>query len=102
MEMENEIKYMDIKEFREKGFLQEVNRRFFHPLGLALSVEIDEDGLERLGKIWDYRDDPEGMLYGDYMMNLEKARYVEDLRLSKIKKRRIAGECSEDGIQYVK
>jgi hypothetical protein len=29
---------INIKEFREKGYLQEANRRFFHPLGLALSV----------------------------------------------------------------
>jgi hypothetical protein len=25
-------------EFREKGYLQEVNRRFFHPLGIALAA----------------------------------------------------------------
>lgn len=61
----SEIKRMDIKEFREMGLLAEVNRTFFHPLGLALEVIIDDDGTERLGGIWDYRDDPEGMIYGD-------------------------------------
>lgn len=56
------MKYIDIKEFREKGYLQELNRRFLHPLGLALEVQID-DGNEILGGIWDYRDDEEGILY---------------------------------------
>lgn len=30
--------YIDIKEFREKGYLQELNRLFLHKLGLALEV----------------------------------------------------------------
>jgi len=76
------IKRMDIREFREKGYLQEVNRRFFHPLGLALEVEIKEDGTEKLGGIWDYREDPEGIFYGkDIISNpafKEKAKYIEE------------------------
>ena len=57
-----DIKKIDIKEFREGGYLQELNRRFLHPLGLALEV-ISEDGKEKLGGIWDYRDDDEGIHY---------------------------------------
>jgi hypothetical protein len=57
------IKRIDIKEFREKGYLQELNRRFLHPLGLALEVIIGDDGTETLGGIWDYREDEEGMYY---------------------------------------
>lgn len=77
---------MDIKEFREKGFLQEVNRQFFHPLGLALEVHINEDtGEETLGEIWDYRSDPEGIIF-DYSnskpervsMAKEKAENVKE------------------------
>lgn len=64
--MSDEIKRIPIKEFRALGFLQEANRQFFHPHGLALEVVIDTDtGEERLGGIWDYRDDPEGVLYGN-------------------------------------
>jgi hypothetical protein len=33
-----ERKYLDAAEFQRVGFLQEANRLFFHPLGLALSV----------------------------------------------------------------
>lgn len=100
--MDEETKYINVKEFRELGFLQEVNRRFFHPLGLALEVIIDDEtGKETLGQIWDYREDPKGMFYGPYMLDIDKARYVEKLRLSKVKTRR-SSDCSEDGIQFVR
>lgn len=56
-----DVKRIDIKEFRERGYLQEVNRQFFHPLGLALEIKIDEDGKESLGGVWDYRDDDSGI-----------------------------------------
>ena len=58
-----DIKYMDIKEFREKGYLQEINRRCLHPLGLALEIIQNDDGTESLGGIWDYREDKEGMYF---------------------------------------
>jgi hypothetical protein len=57
------IKYLDIKEFREKGYLQEVNRQFLHRLGLALEISIDENGKEYISGVWDYRDDKEGVIY---------------------------------------
>ena len=57
------IKKIDIKEFRDKGYLQELNRRFLHPLGLALSVKVNDDGSETLDSIWDYREDSEGIYY---------------------------------------
>lgn len=81
--MNEDINRMDIREFREVGFLQEVNRQFFHPLGLALEVIIDEDGPERLGGIWDYRDDPEGMLFAAEDIDADKASFVESLRQQK-------------------
>lgn len=59
----DERKYMDIKEFRAKGYLQEANRLFFHPLGLALEIMLEADGSEHLSGIWDYREDPEGIIY---------------------------------------
>jgi hypothetical protein len=71
----DDIKRIDIKEFRRLGFLQEANRLFFHPLGLALEVDIDEDtGNESLVGVWDYRDDPEGILFGDAVMDTDDAR----------------------------
>jgi len=78
---------MDIEEFRKLGFLQEVNRKFFHPLGLALSVIIKDDDIEYLGEIWEYREDAEGNFFGDGVIKQSSIDYVEELRKSKIKTR---------------
>jgi hypothetical protein len=75
------MKTIDIKEFREKGYLQELNRRFLHPLGLALGVNIDEDGNETLGNIWDYRNDPEGIYYD--LINSDQNRIDKFLKNEK-------------------
>lgn len=87
--MTEEIKRMDIKEFRKLGFLQELNRKFLHPLGLAMEVIIDEeDGSERLGGIWDYRHDPEGMFFGKDTIKQNRVEAIEELRQSKVAVRR--------------
>jgi hypothetical protein len=75
----SEVKYMGIKEFREEGYLQELNRRFLHPLGLALEVVINADGTERLGGVWDFRDDPEGMIYGEDTIEVEKVQHIRQI-----------------------
>ncbi len=56
---------MDLNEFRNDGWLQEVNRQWFHPRGLALAVDVDEETGEAkaLACIYDARDDVEGFLY---------------------------------------
>lgn len=71
-------KTMSVKEFRELGYLQEVNRRQLHPLGLALEVIVEEDGTERFGMVWDYRDDPEGIHYGPGMIDQNKAIRIHE------------------------
>jgi len=50
---------------RDAGLLFEFNRTILHPLGLALETVIEDDGSETFGKIWDCRDDPEGIIYND-------------------------------------
>jgi hypothetical protein len=51
-------------EFREKGYLQEVNRRFFHPLGIALAAITNNATGEIIGfQIVDDRDDSYGTIY---------------------------------------
>lgn len=56
------MKKLSAKQFREEGYLQEVNRLFLHPLGLALEVIVDHD-CERFGDVWDSRDDSEGLIF---------------------------------------
>lgn len=83
--MSDEGKMMTVKEFRELGLIQEINRRFLHPLGLALEVIIDQDtGEERIERIWDDRDDPEGLVYGPGMIDAEKARLIYDEEASRM------------------
>ena len=61
---DKERKYMSVKEFRESGLLFEVNRCVLHPLGLAISIKIEDDGTEKFAEIWDVRDsDPEGIVF---------------------------------------
>lgn len=69
----SEIKRLSVAEFRALGYLQEVNRLCLHPLGLALEIVVEDDGSERFGEVWDYRDDPEGMEFGPDMIDAENA-----------------------------
>lgn len=110
-----DVKMADITEFREGGFLQEVNRTILHPAGLALQVStgwtdetLDEYlrahgvqygfearssimcfvrmmGMDRehISGVWDCRDDPEGIVFGDALdpakaerVNAEVARHA--------------------------
>lgn len=48
--------YLDLQEFQERGYLQEANRLFFHPLGLALEISQGDDGSWTLSGIWDCRE----------------------------------------------
>jgi hypothetical protein len=72
-------KYIDACEFKELGYLQEVNRRFFHPLGLALEVETDDStGASKISGIIDARDDEEGFVFdaivsGEHDVDLKRA-----------------------------
>jgi hypothetical protein len=84
--MAGEIKYLDAREFREGGYLQEVNRLVLHPVGLAMEVVRNDDGTERLGGVWDYRDDPEGIYFGDGV-DEAKAERVRAEMLAKTKRR---------------
>jgi hypothetical protein len=53
-------------EFAARGYLQEVNRCFLHPLGLALGVTLHDDDPEQdTYSVLDARDDPEGFCFGD-------------------------------------
>lgn len=81
-----EQKFMSVKEFREGGYLQELNRRFLHPLGLAMSVFVDEDGNETFGNIIDCRDEEEGIIFGE---DVTSTKRFED------NAKKIAGEWVE-------
>lgn len=86
---------MTPEEFRNLGYLQEVNRLILHPLGLALSVVTDDAGNTTFGKILDARDDAGGIVFqmDTYPDTLwEKARMVSDEA-----QKRQAGRMAECG-----
>ena len=98
--MSTEPNRMDIREFWEAGYLQEANRRFFHPLGLALEVEVDDEtGEFRLGGVWDYRDDPEGVLFSPGIIDPNKAMKVGAEMLRKKDVRSRLEGVGADGVQ---
>lgn len=100
--MSPEIKRIDIAEFRELGFLQEANRRFFHPLGLALEIHVDDDGAETLGGVWDYRDDEEGMIFGQDVDPVKVANVDAELEKHRAARIELMGEVVEPlGWTYV-
>jgi hypothetical protein len=70
------VRYIDPEELRRQGYLQEVNRRFFHPLGLALELRVEHGRAVAVSGIWDYRDDPEGIVFGavdaDKVANIDR------------------------------
>lgn len=83
-----DIKKISTKDFREQGYLQELNRQFLHPLGLALEVKVDAAGEEHFGEVWDYRDDPEGMIYGPGMIDATKTDRIRHEQHEKANSRR--------------
>jgi hypothetical protein len=54
---------MTPKEFRELGYLEEVNRRFFHPMGLSMCFTEHDDGTETFTGFLEGTDD-EGWVMG--------------------------------------
>jgi len=96
------VKRIDIKEFRDRGYLQEANRLFFHPLGLALEAIIDQAGEGRpegirLGGVWDDRDDPEGRVFTEF--DPEKAEMVAAESEVRREARANLECCDKNGIQ---
>ena len=74
-----DIKKMPVMEFVELGVLQELNRKFLHPLGLALAVQVDkENGTATLDGIWDAREDPEGWIFVDDVLSTPDAAKKAD------------------------
>lgn len=72
---------ISLKELIDFGYLQEVNRIFFHPLGLALQVSVDSKDPDANNDaiawgVYDGRSDDEGMNLVE--LDLEKAKRVSD------------------------
>lgn len=83
MDNKEEIKYITPSELISHGYLQEANRQFFHPLGLALEVNRIEGVWKESLRIQDWRDDPEGVIFEPDVIDKTKMDNI----LSELKKR---------------
>jgi hypothetical protein len=71
------IKKINLKKFVRKGYLQEVNRCFFHPVGLALGMKVEDDEYQ-LDAIYDLRDSETPFHFGyDRMTEEELSSRIE-------------------------
>jgi len=92
--MAEEIKRLEnpAKLLLDSGLLFEINRILLHPLGMALEINVDDETGDpvSIGGIWDYRDDPEGILYGEDELEIgfEKiTKFMEEFGNEKIQQR---------------
>lgn len=91
MAVRDGINWMDLNEFRDLGYLHEINRQVLHPAGLALAVDMDDEGrVTGFAGVWDYRDDPEGVLFAvgeveqakiDRVLDEQKRHYPTRVKL---------------------
>jgi hypothetical protein len=66
-------------EMSDEGYLQEVNRQFFHPLGLAMYVDPETNEMG----VFDYREDPEGVAFNSVNTDkVDNIKRIADARLS--------------------
>jgi len=85
----NDIPEMDLEEFRDFGYLAEANRVFFHPLGLALAVQVGGEGGCTGLVVLDDRSDSEGWVFSN----------VDDELINKVE--RVQAEWEERGLTRI-
>lgn len=89
-------KTMPVEEFMNLGLLQEVNRQFLHPRGLAMAVMIDGDQVT-FSHICDYRDEPEGVEFARGDIDPDKVERVrvlfEERYGARVKLPEMDGDC---------
>ena len=69
---DNKCSFFSVRLFRKMGYLQEVNRNFLHPLGLALSTTIHDNGEESIHGVL-VTPDRAGFIYDESYINSEEA-----------------------------
>ena len=86
-------KKIELKEFQEKGYLQELNRRFLHLLGLALSFKSDVDGEIHFDGILDYREN------GPIYFGLKEETNIDRIKTFHEKYKHVESELNKHSTQ---
>ena len=74
----------------DSGLLYAINLQLLHPLGMAMEIKFNDDGTKEFGGIWDYRNDPEGLLFEDKTMiaGMEKfCKFMDEFGNKKLQER---------------
>lgn len=76
----------------DTGLLFEINRRILHPLGVALMVELSEDGSTYVlsNHLMDCRQDESGIIYDPQTLKLAEDKlwkFMEDYGVGKMQER---------------
>lgn len=74
----------------DNGLLFAINHQILHPLGLAMEIIKDDNGNIVFGGVWDYREDPEAMLFEDETLihGTEKLnKFMDDFGNQKLQER---------------
>ena len=77
------MKFISLEQLHRDGILHEVNRTFFHPIGMALSIDGDTGVLS----VEDHTDDMEGMAFSDGALSREKFEAFVDFAHPRIRAR---------------
>lgn len=82
---------MTLQEFYDEGYLQELNRGFLHPLGLAIRVKIEkvdgEEVVKGFGGIVDKRDEPHEIFFAEGEIDKDAIENVNDQSVMGFEKR---------------
>lgn len=76
----------NLEELRGLGVLHEVNRILLHPIGLALGIK-HEEGKDTQLILYDGRDDPEGIIFADNVLDGAKAMAFATLMKDGVERR---------------
>lgn len=69
-------KYVDLKEFMDKGYLQEINRLVLHPCGMSMTFQYTKKGVLKMRGILDRREDDAGIWFDLDISNDQQAGMI--------------------------
>lgn len=76
---------LSLEALRDLGIISEVNRQLLHPIGLALSIEMESGNIT----VHDGREDPEGVRFAPSMLDelAEKAARFREFQVARAPER---------------
>ena len=94
-------KLINLQEFLDFGYLQEANRQFFHLVGLAIGIVDGDDGKLSHIVVYDFREDAEGVVYGEACDQEKGNRVVDEFRKRAAVRRELFGGTHNQPLDLV-